>query len=90
VQRGVILSEGPFLEPAVLGLGAEPVREEVGSTRSLSLREARDRAERTVISAAVDSSRGNLAKASELLDVSRSTLYDLLKKHGLFNPGGSR
>lgn len=90
VQRGVILSEGPFLEPAVLGLGVEPVRDDVAASRSLSLREARDRAERTVISAAVDSSRGNLAKASELLDVSRSTLYDLLKKHGLFNPGGSR
>lgn len=90
VQRGVILSEGPFLEPAALGLAVEAVREEAPPARSLSLREARDRAERRVISAAVDSSRGNLAKASELLDVSRSTLYDLLKKHGLFNPGGAR
>jgi len=90
VQRGVILSEGPFLEPSALGLAGEAVRGGPAAARSLSLREARDRAELTVISAAVDSSRGNLARASELLDVSRSTLYDLLKKHGLFNPGGTR
>jgi two-component system NtrC family response regulator len=49
------------------------------------LKEARDQVERKVLSAAVAQSRGNLAKAAELLDVSRSTLYDLLKKHGLFN-----
>jgi two-component system NtrC family response regulator len=85
VQRGVILSEGPFLDPAVLGLVDESVKEEP-APRNLSLREARDQAERKVISTAIDFSRGNLAKASELLDVSRSTLYDLLKKHGLFNP----
>lgn len=87
VQRGVIMSEGSFLEPGVLGLVPEKGREEASAPRGLTLRQARDRAERKVICAAVDNSRGNLAKASELLDVSRSTLYDLLKKHGLFNPG---
>ena len=87
VQRGVIMSDGPLLEPGSLGFsGAETAREEPPA-RGLTLREARDRVERKVISAAVNSSRGNLAKASELLDVSRSTLYDLLKKHGLFNAG---
>ena len=81
------MSDGPLLEPGSLGFsGAETAREEPPA-RGLTLREARDRVERKVISAAIDSSRGNLAKASELLDVSRSTLYDLLKKHGLFNSG---
>jgi two-component system, NtrC family, response regulator len=88
VQRGVIMNEGPFLEPEALGFsGAPALREEPVPAPSLTLREARDRVERKVISAAVDSSRGNLAKASELLEVSRSTLYDLLKKHGLFHSG---
>jgi two-component system, NtrC family, response regulator len=88
VQRGVIMSDGPFLEPKSLGFsGAEAPREDPAPARGMTLKEARDRVERKVISAAVASSRGNLAKASELLDVSRSTLYDLLKKHGLFNAG---
>jgi len=88
VQRGVIMSDAPLLEPRALGFsGEEPVREEPAPARALTLREARDRVERKMISAAVDASRGNLAKASELLDVSRSTLYDLLKKHGLFHSG---
>jgi two-component system, NtrC family, response regulator len=89
VQRGVIMSEGPLLEPEVLGFsGAEAARGEFAGARNLTLREARDLVERKVISAAIGSSRGNLAKASEMLDVSRSTLYDLLKKHGLFHQGG--
>ena len=87
VQRGVIMSDGPLLEPGGLGFcESRPEREDVAVTRSLTLKEARDQVERKVLSAAVAQNRGNLAKAADLLDVSRSTLYDLLKKHGLFNP----
>ena len=49
----------------------------------LSLRAARDRAEIAVLSAALDRSGRNVARASEMLGVSRPTLYDLMKKHGL-------
>ena len=80
-----------FLKPEALGFsGTEPVRELHPSAQKLSLKEARDRVERGMICAAVDSSRGNMAKASELLGVSRPTLYDLLKKHGLFKQGAAR
>ena len=81
------MSDGPLLEPGGLGFcESRPEREDVAVTRSLTLTEARDQVERKVLSAAVAQNRGNLAKAADLLDVSRSTLYDLLKKHGLFNP----
>ena len=56
---------------------------------SLTLREARDRVERGMISAAIDNCRGNIAKASEFLGVSRPALYDLMKKHGLVVKHGS-
>jgi len=49
----------------------------------MTLREARDMVERGAIMAAVDTSCGNLVKASEILGVCRPTLYDLMKKHGL-------
>jgi DNA-binding NtrC family response regulator len=52
----------------------------------LTLREVRDRVEKSMIHAAVDNCCGNMAKASELLGVSRPALYDLMKKHGLFKP----
>jgi DNA-binding NtrC family response regulator len=52
----------------------------------LTLREARDRVERRMIAAAVDNCGGNVAKASELLGISRPALYDLMKKHGIFKP----
>ena len=34
---------------------------------------------------ALDKYAGNIAKASEELGISRPTLYDILKKHGLFD-----
>jgi two-component system, NtrC family, response regulator len=86
VQRGVIMSDGPFLEPGALGFAGTGRGVLHTLDSRLSLKEARVQVERKVISAALAASRGNLVKASELLDISRSTLYDLLKKHGLFHP----
>jgi len=49
----------------------------------LTLRDARDRVERELIASAIQEQNGNIAKAAEALGVSRPTLYDLMKKHGL-------
>jgi two-component system, NtrC family, response regulator len=87
VQRGVIMAEGALLEPGALGFVPEILPGGVPAAGHLTLREARDQVERKVIISAIDACRGNLAKASEQLDVSRSTLYDLLKKHQIFNAG---
>jgi DNA-binding NtrC family response regulator len=56
------------------------------TTGHLTLREVRDRVEKSMIHAAVENCGGNMARASELLGVSRPALYDLMKKHGLFKP----
>jgi two-component system NtrC family response regulator len=34
----------------------------------------------------IEQNRGNIVKTAEALRVSRPTLYDLLKKHGLHSP----
>jgi two-component system NtrC family response regulator len=38
-----------------------------------------------MITAALKDQGGNMAKAAEMLGVSRPTMYDLVKKHGLGN-----
>ena len=48
-----------------------------------NLRQVRDSAERNAIERVLSLSENNITRASELLGVSRPTLYDLLKKHGL-------
>ena len=35
------------------------------------------------VTAAVERNRGNIARAAEELGISRPTIYDLIKKHGL-------
>jgi len=50
---------------------------------SETLREARDRVERSTIQQAIRKHSGSIVKTAEELGVSRPTLYDLMKKHGL-------
>ena len=50
---------------------------------SLNLREVRQIAESKAIRVALTRSYGNISKASELLGITRPTLYDLLNKYGL-------
>jgi two-component system NtrC family response regulator len=83
VQRAIIMSDSSALEPSDLGCEIElPPQAEV-SQPVISLREARDKVEREVISSAIDQHNGSIVKAAEVLGVSRPTLYDLMKKHNL-------
>jgi two-component system NtrC family response regulator len=84
VQRAVIMSDSSLLDPEALGFSAQkPPRNTVAATEGLTLKDARDRVERDMIMAAINNQGGNIAKAAEVLGVSRPTLYDLVKKHGL-------
>lgn len=83
VQRGVIMSGSVLIEPDSLGFTGREAREKVKTVAGVTLRDARDRTEREMIIAAIESQGGNMAKAAETLGTSRPTLYDLVRKHGL-------
>jgi two-component system, NtrC family, response regulator len=77
IKRASILSEGPQIKAEDLRLQKDGAR---GQVRTL--REVRDEAERACIQHALGVCEGNIARASDLLGVSRPTLYDLMKRFG--------
>src|SRR5215471_4791515 len=76
LKRAVVMTEGPLLSAADLGLSS--VSEEA---QSLTIRDARARAEREVLQLALAQAGSNLSKAAKLLGISRPTLYDLMQQH---------
>ena len=78
VKRAVILAEHPRITPVDLDLPAESAERD-----DLDLRRARGRVERSIIDRALARCEGNLTAAARLIGVSRPTLYDLLRHHGL-------
>jgi two-component system NtrC family response regulator len=80
VKRAVIMADGKLVtrDDLMLPGGAAKQDEPV-----LDLRTVRDEAERRAVTLALARSDGNIAKAADLLGVSRPTLYDLMKKLGL-------
>ncbi|AJP48790.1 Fis family transcriptional regulator [Rugosibacter aromaticivorans] len=79
LKRATIMAEGNSL--SVQDVGLDDAFEE--NAMPLDLRTIRDTAERKAIIAAVSRSNGNLARAADLLGISRPTLYDLMHKFGL-------
>lgn len=79
LKRAAIMCDGDRIQVADLGMLA--VASEGGApTHELDLRAVRERAERDAVTAALARADGNIAKAAELLGVSRPTLYDLMNK----------
>jgi two-component system NtrC family response regulator len=76
VKRAVVMTDGPLLSAADLGLTAPGE-----DTQSLTIRDARARAEREVLQLALAQAGSNLSKAAKLLGISRPTLYDLMQQH---------
>jgi len=85
VQRAVLMVSGHQIEPEDLGFASLPLTPpsppevlDLGT-----LKDARDALERDMILSAIRTQGGNIAKAADILGVSRPTLYDLMKKHGI-------
>ena len=82
VKRAAIMADGSRVCPADLGLPdvASSSEEPGAASASLDLRQAREQAERQVVLAALARTDGNMARAADLLGVSRPTLYDLMNR----------
>ena len=78
IKRATIMADGQRVGCEDIGLPAPTATD--GETSDLNLRAIRERAEREAIVAALARTNGNIVKASEVLGVSRPTLYDLMHR----------
>ena len=80
IKRAVIMADGSQITRNDIGLDNVPDEDD---TDFIDLRSARDEAERSAVVTALGRANGNLLRASEILGVSRPTLYDLMHRLGL-------
>jgi two-component system NtrC family response regulator len=78
IKRAVIMADGNTIVADDLGLPETGAEEE-----PLNLRQVRDEAEYKAIVKALARTDGNIVKASEVLGISRPTMYDLMGRHGI-------
>jgi len=69
------------ITPVDLGLEEMPMEQE--EQKLSTLKDARETAEKNAVRRALALSGNNISQAAKLLEISRPTLHDLLKKHGM-------
>jgi two-component system NtrC family response regulator len=89
VQRAVIMSDSPILELEIQNTSRRPEKELLSITTGMTLKDARERIERVLIVSSIEKQGGNMAKTAEKLGISRPTLYDLVRKHGISHSSDS-
>ncbi len=83
------LAERPTGEDGGLETAGEPESNNLGKVvggmniAGMTVKEARGLVERELLVAALEKHGGNIVETSKTLGVSRPTLYDLMKKHGM-------
>ncbi|MAS40277.1 MAG: PEP-CTERM-box response regulator transcription factor [Porticoccaceae bacterium] len=78
VKRAVIMADGNSVTAEDLGL--DTVETDLDM---LNLRQVREAAERAAVANVLSRVNGNIARAAEVLGVSRPTLYDLMNRFGM-------
>ncbi len=78
IKRAVVMADGNRI--GADDLGFEPVEDDLNT---LNLRQVREEAERAAVVRVLARTNGNVARASEVLGVSRPTLYDLMNRFGI-------
>jgi two-component system NtrC family response regulator len=79
IKRAVIMADGSQITRDDIGL--TPAANDENAF--IDLRRVRDEAERTAVVTALGRANGNLARAAEILGISRPTLYDIMHRVGL-------
>jgi two-component system, NtrC family, response regulator len=83
IKRASIMADGERLTPEDLGLPPPEGTQTPASVSDLDLRTVREAAERQAILGALARTNSNIVRASEMLGVSRPTLYDLMRRLGI-------
>lgn len=93
VRRAVVMADSPIIEPKDLGFASLAQDDAQGGAPlmpgldlnfdGVTLKVARSRLEKELVVRVLAQEQGNVAKAAEILGVSRPTLYDLMRKQGL-------
>jgi two-component system NtrC family response regulator len=79
IRRALGTMMDRVITPVDLGLEDIPLKQE--TQKLYSLKEARETAEKNAVRRALALSGNNISQAAKLLEISRPTLHDLLKKH---------
>ncbi len=81
IKRAVIMADGKLVTAADLDLPKGEGDDD--SMDIINLKAVRDAADQRAIRRAIARTEGNISNAAKLLGISRPTLYDLIKQHGL-------
>ena len=79
MKRAVIMADGKLVTASDLDLEGG----DADDGDQINLKAVRDGADRKAIRRAIARTEGNISNAAKLLGISRPTLYDLIKQHGL-------
>ncbi|OQX87684.1 MAG: PEP-CTERM-box response regulator transcription factor [Candidatus Omnitrophica bacterium 4484_70.2] len=83
VRRALILADNSFITPSDLGFEEKRDMNIIGETIKVSLKKARCTLEIELIKKALKEAKGNISLAAKILEISRPTLYDLMKKYNI-------